>query len=74
MLVALISNAVPSWAACLGALALMVAFRVGTVAEVFSAFGGSIVWLMIAVFTFAAAIENSGFTDPFGVEDAVRLS
>ena len=60
MLVALISNAVPSWAACLGALALMVAFRVGTVAEVFSAFGGSIVWLMIAVFTFAAAIENSG--------------
>lgn len=60
MLIMLISNALPSWATCLGAMGLMVAFKVGTVAEVFSAFGGSIVWLMIAVFAFATAIENSG--------------
>ena len=60
MLIMLIANALPSWATCLGAMALMVAFQVGSLAEVFSAFGGSIVWLMIAVFAFATAIENSG--------------
>lgn len=60
MLIMLIANALPSWATCLGAMALMVAFKIGTVAEVFSAFGGSIVWLMVAVFAFATAIENSG--------------
>ena len=60
MLIMLIANALPSWATCLGAMALMVAFQVGSLAEVFSAFGGSIVWLMIAVFAFATGIENSG--------------
>lgn len=60
MLVMLITDALPSWATCLGAMGLMVAFKIGTVAEVFSAFGGSIVWLMVAVFAFATAIENSG--------------
>lgn len=60
MLIMLITNALPTWATCLGAMGLMVAFKIGTVAEVFSSFGGSIVWLMIAVFAFAAGLQNSG--------------
>ncbi len=60
MLVALISNCLPTWATVFGAMALMVAFGIGSVAEVFSSFGGSIVWLMIAVFSFATGLQNSG--------------
>lgn len=60
MLILLITGALPSWAACLGALALMVVFKVGTIPEIFSAFAGSIVWLMIAVFAFSAAVIKSG--------------
>ena len=60
MLIMLITNALPTWATVLGAMGLMVAFQIGSVAEVFSSFGGSIVWLMIAVFAFAAGLQNSG--------------
>ena len=60
MLIMLITNALPTWATVLGAMGLMVAFQIGSVAEVFSSFGGSIVWLMIAVFAFAACLQNSG--------------
>ncbi|MEG2517989.1 MAG: anion permease, partial [Raoultibacter sp.] len=60
MLVLLVTNPIPTWTSCLGALSLMVVFKVGTIPEVFSAFSGSIVWLMIAVFAFSAAVINSG--------------
>jgi DASS family divalent anion:Na+ symporter len=60
MIILLISNIIPAWASCLGALALMVVFKVGTLPEVYNAFAGSIVWLLIAVFAFSIAVINSG--------------
>lgn len=60
LLIVLSTNALPAWAASLGALVLMVVAGCGKIPEVFSAFSGSIVWLMIAVFAFSAAVINSG--------------
>lgn len=60
MIILLVTNAIPSWASSLGALAMMVVCHVGTIPQVFSAFSGTIVWLIIAVYAFSTAVINSG--------------
>ena len=50
MLVLIISRAIPDWAAVLCTMAVLVALKVATVAEVTSNFASSTVWLCIGVF------------------------
>lgn len=61
MLVLIISRAVPDWAAVLCTMAVLVALKVATVAEVTSNFASSTVWLCIGVFIMSIGINNSGF-------------
>lgn len=61
MLVLIISRAVPDWAAVLCTMAVLVALRVASVAEVTSQFASSTVWLCIGVFIMSIGINNSGF-------------
>lgn len=63
LLILLVTNALPTWASCLGALSVMAICQVAPIADVFDAFSGSIFWLMAAVFAFATAIGNSGLMD-----------
>lgn len=60
MLIVLISGALPDWAAVLTTMALIVATKVGTVAEVTAQFSGSTIWLCIGVFIMSIGINNSG--------------
>lgn len=60
MLVVLISGALPDWASVITTMALIVAMRVGTVAEVTAQFSSSTVWLCIGVFVMSVGINNSG--------------
>ena len=61
MLVLIISRAIPDWAAVLCTMAVLVALKVATVAEVTSNFASSTVWLCIGVFIMSIGINNSGF-------------
>ena len=61
MLVLIISRAVPDWAAVLCTMAVLVALKVATVAEVTSNFASSTVWLCIGVFIMSIGINNIGF-------------
>ena len=61
MLVLIISRAVPDWAAVLCTMAVLVALKVATVAQVTSNFASSTVWLCIGVFVMSVGINNSGF-------------
>ena len=61
MLVLIISRAVPDWAAVLCTMAVLVALKVATVAQVTSNFASSTVWLCIGVFVMSIGINNSGF-------------
>lgn len=60
MLIVLISGALPDWAAVLTTMALIVATKVGTVAQVTAQFSGSTIWLCIGVFIMSIGINNSG--------------
>lgn len=61
MLALIISRAVPDWAAVLATMAIIVAMKIATVAEVTSNFASSTVWLCIGVFVMSIGINNSGF-------------
>ena len=60
MLVAMISRALPDWAAVIAAMVLLCATKVGTVATVTSQFATSTVWLCIGVFIMSIGVNNSG--------------
>lgn len=60
MLVAMISKALPDWAAVLAAMVLLVAFKVGTVGNVTAQFAASTVWLCIGVFVMSIGVNNCG--------------
>lgn len=60
MLIVLISGVLPDWAAVLTTMALIVATKVGTVAQVTAQFSGSTIWLCIGVFIMSIGINNSG--------------
>ncbi len=60
MLIAMISKALPDWAAVLATMVLLVALKVGTVGNVTAQFASSTVWLCIGVFIMSIGVNNSG--------------
>lgn len=60
MLITMISRALPDWTAVLATMVLIVALRVGKVADVTAQFASSTVWLCIGVFIMSIGVNNSG--------------
>lgn len=60
MIIVLIFDALPSWAACLLGMGLMALTSVAPVTQVFASFSSSLVWLLIGVFAMTIGIQNSG--------------
>jgi len=56
----MVLRALPEWLAALIALILLVVFKVGPFATVFSPFAGTSIWLIIAAFGIAAVIGRTG--------------
>lgn len=59
-LIFLITKAVPDWAGLLFCCCMLVCMKIGTVAQVFTSFSSSTLWLIIMVFAFAAALGSTG--------------
>ncbi|MDR0434404.1 MAG: anion permease [Gracilibacteraceae bacterium] len=59
-LMILVTRSMPDWVASILAMCSLAAVKACTVAQAFSAFGQSTMWLIIGVFALAVALANSG--------------
>jgi DASS family divalent anion:Na+ symporter len=60
MIMLLIVQVIPDWVVVLATTTLLVILKVAKIPEVYSAFSGSTIWLIIMVFTLSTGISNSG--------------
>lgn len=61
MLILFFTKAMPTWAAALTAMCLIVIFKIAKLSDTFVTFGQSTVWLLIGIFGMSVGLNNSGF-------------